>query len=424
VGILLGAIGDDVTGSTDLGLMLSKHGMSVVQVLGLPPPGAAWHEAQALIVALKSRTAPPAQALADSLAACDFLVAQGARQIFFKYCSTFDSTAQGNIGPVADALLRRLEAGITIYCPAFPENGRTVYNGHLFVGSNLLSESGMQHHPLTPMSDSNLVRFLARQLGQPQGVGLISYGTVNQGPAAVRRRLRQLAGAQIRHVIVDALTDRHLFTLAEACADLILVTGGSGLAMGLPSNFRRAGLLGESSGPAELPKLPGSAVILSGSCSPATQRQVSRMSSRCPSLQVEPLRLAAGKMLVEDIAHWVCKRVEQGPVLIYATAAADQVAEVQAELGCKAAGDLIEKAMGELAMRFAQKGVRKFIVAGGETSGAVIEALKIRALRIGPEIAPGVPWTVTQGEPVLCLALKSGNFGDDDFFEKAIGMLP
>jgi uncharacterized protein YgbK (DUF1537 family) len=424
VAILLGAIGDDVTGSTDLALMLSKHGMSVVQTVGLPQAGTAVHDAQAAVVALKSRTAPVEQAVADSLAACDWLLAQGARQVFFKYCSTFDSTEQGNIGPVAEALMERLGAEITIYCPAFPANGRSVYNGHLFVGEDLLSDSSMRHHPLTPMTDSNLVRFLGRQVRTPGTVGLISYATVDRGPAAIRDGLQALAGRKCLHAVVDALTDRHLLDIGEACADLKLVTGGSGVAMGLPLNFRRAGLLADSAGPAPLPRLDGGIAVLAGSCSAATRRQVGRMSARFPSVCIDPHVLASGQMPVGDIARWAAERVGEAPVLIYSTAGPEQVAAVQALLGREAAGHLVEQAMGEIAQRLRQAGVRTFIVAGGETSGAVMAALSVRSLRIGPEIAPGVPWTVTEGEPRLCLALKSGNFGDDDFFEKAVRMLP
>jgi uncharacterized protein YgbK (DUF1537 family) len=422
--ILLGAIGDDVTGSTDLALMLSKHGMSVMQFIGLPSPGSVVYEAQAAVVALKSRTAAVEQAVSESLAACDYLLAQGARQIFFKYCSTFDSTEKGNIGPVAEALLKRLGAGFTIYCPAFPENGRTVYNGHLFVGRELLSDSSMRHHPLTPMTDSNLVRFLGRQVRSSETVALIDYATVDRGPAAIRERLQELAGRKCRHVVVDALTNRHLAAIGEACADLKLVTGGSGAAMGLPLNFRRAGLLEDSAGAALLPKLNGGTAVLAGSCSAATRRQVACMATRCPSVCIDPCALAGGKRVIKDIARWAAERIGNGTILIYSTAEPEQVAAVQAQLGREAAGHLIEQAMGELALRLRQAGVRKFIVAGGETSGAVMAALQVRSLRIGPEIAPGVPWTVTEDEPRLCLALKSGNFGDDDFFEKAVRMLP
>lgn len=253
---------------------------------------------------------------------------------------------------------------------------------------------------------------------------MIDYATVERGPTAIRSRLQELAGGQCRHVVVDALTNPHLFAIGEACADLKLLTGGSGVAMGLPKNFRRAGPLADATGAAALPRLAGWTAVLAGSCSAATRRQVARMSARCPSICIDPYELAAGKMAVEDIARRAIKRLAEGPVLIYSTAEPERVAAVQAQLGREAAGRLIEQAMGELALRLRQAGVSKFIVAGGETSGAVMAALKVGLLRIGPEIAPGVPWTSTTEEPRLCLALKSGNFGDDDFFEKAARMLP
>lgn len=274
------------------------------------------------------------------------------------------------------------------------------------------------------MTDSNLVRFLGRQVRESGTVALIDYATVDRGAAAIRDRLQELGGRKYRHVVVDALTNTHLVAIGEACADLKLVTGGSGVAMGLPLNFRREGLLGDSAGPVPLPKLAGGTVVLAGSCSAATRRQVARMSARCPSVGIDPRELACGKMVIEDIAHWAAERVGESPVLIYSTAEPEQVASVQAQLGREAAGHLIEQAMGKLALRLRQAGVCKFIVAGGETSGAVMAALQVRSLRIGPEIAPGVPWTVGEDEPRLCLALKSGNFGGDDFFEKAVGMLP
>ncbi len=412
--LLIGAIGDDVTGSTDLALMLSKQGMAVVQTI----------EARAAVVALKSRTAPAAQAVAESLTACDWLLAQGARQIVFKYCSTFDSTGAGNIGPVAEALLERLDAGLTIYCPAFPENGRTVYNGHLFVGGDLLSDSGMRNHPLTPMTDASLVRLLRGQVRNPDTVGLIDYAVVDRGPEAIRQRLQEAAVCGRRHLVVDALSDRHLVAIADACGHLKLVTGAAGVALGLPSNFRRSGLLEGSAGAAALPTLAGGTAVLAGSCSAATQRQVARMAAHCRSIRLDPLELASGRTRLSDIAGWAAREIGEGPVLVYSTAAPEQVAAVQARLGRAAAGRLVEQAMAGLAARLCQAGVRNLVVAGGETSGAVLAALRVRALRIGPEIAPGVPWTVTEGEPRLCLALKSGNFGGEDFFEKAIAMLP
>jgi uncharacterized protein YgbK (DUF1537 family) len=274
------------------------------------------------------------------------------------------------------------------------------------------------------MTDSNLVRFLGKQVRKSETVGLIDYTAVDQGPAVIRERLQDLAGRKCRHIVVDALTNRHIIAIGEACADMKLVTGGSGVAMGLPANFRRAGLLEESNGAKILPKLDGATAILAGSCSAATRRQVVRMSAQCPSVYLDPMALAGSQMPVEDIAGWAVGRIKEGAVLIYSTAEPAQVAAVQEQLGREEAGHLIEQAMGALALRLREAGVRKFIVAGGETSGAVMGAFQVHALRIGPEIAPGVPWTVTEGEPRLCLALKSRNFGDEDFFKKAIWMLP
>jgi uncharacterized protein YgbK (DUF1537 family) len=421
--IILGAIGDDMTGSTDLALMLGKNGMSVVQYIGRPQPGASVEGAQAAVVGLKSRTIPVDEAIAESLAACDWLIEQGAGQIFFKYCSTFDSTEKGNIGPVAEALLKRLQGDITIFCPAFPENGRTVYNGHLFVGQDLLSESGMRHHPLTPMTDSNLVRFLGRQVNNSQNVGLISYDRVVHGPEAVKESLQNLVDDGCRYAVVDALSDDHLRMIGAACDELKLITGGSGVAMGLPENYRRAGYLAEAGGLAELPDLEGNAVVLAGSCSAATRRQVRRMADRHPALAIDPLALANGEAKITDFLDRARSSMQKGPLLIYSTAEPDKVSAVQAKLGRDKAGHLVENAFAELAAGLYEAGVRKWIVAGGETSGAVLSTLDVRAIRIGPEIAPGVPWTVSVGERPVCLALKSGNFGDDDFFETALEIL-
>lgn len=422
--LLLGAIGDDMTGSTDLALMLGKQRISVIQFIGIPRPGVEVKNAQAAVVALKSRTAPVEEAVSESLEACDWLLKQGARQIFFKYCSTFDSTEKGNIGPVAKALLGRLNGEITVFCPAFPENGRTVYNGHLFVGQDLLSESSMRDHPLTPMRDANLVRFLGKQVGAAERVGLVPYDMVDQGPGAIRESLNGLVRKGKRYAIVDAMTNRHLMDIGKACADLKLVTGGSGVAMGLPENFREAGLLTREGGLERLPKLEGGAGVLAGSCSLATRRQVKQMSQMHPAIALDPLALADRDQTVEQIVEWATKRISKEPVLIYSTAEPEDVAAVQAKLGREQAGTLVEETLAAVAVELRNAGMKKLIVAGGETSGAVLSALGVTSLRIGPEIAPGVPWTVSVEEPAMCLALKSGNFGEEDFFERALEVLP
>jgi uncharacterized protein YgbK (DUF1537 family) len=420
--LLLGCIADDFTGATDLANTLVRNGMHTIQIIGVPdgldmPAGA-----EAVVVALKSRTAPAADAVAQSVASCRWLRRAGARQIFFKYCSTFDSTDEGNIGPVADALRAELATDFATVCPAFPETGRTIYLGHLFVGDALLSDSPMRTHPLTPMTDANLVRVLGRQTGAP--VRLVPYATVRQGAEAVRAACDGLRGAGVAYAVIDALEDADLRCLGIACADLVLATGGSGAAMGLPENFRRAGLLPARSGTEELPAIGGGAAVLSGSCSPATLAQVERMRARHASLMLDPIALAErGEAAISDALAWAVAGLEDGPILIYASAPPDTVKAVQAKLGRGRAGAVVEHALAALARGLVKAGVRRLVVAGGESAGAVVQALGLRALRIGPQIDPGVPATLSLGEPPLALALKSGNFGAEDFFLRAIEKL-
>ncbi|MFM0074391.1 four-carbon acid sugar kinase family protein [Paraburkholderia sediminicola] len=420
---LLGCIADDFTGATDLANMLVRGGMRTVQTIGVPASNEAV-DADALVVALKSRTIPAADAVAQSLAALDWLRAQGCRQFFFKYCSTFDSTDAGNIGPVTDALLDALsaEAGataFTIACPAFPENGRTIYRGYLFVGDTLLNESGMENHPLTPMRDANLVRVLQRQSGSK--VGLVRYDTVAKGVSAVRDSLAALRGDGVRISIADAVSDADLYVLGEACADLTLITGGSGIALGLPANFRRAGLLAEGNNAAQLPRVEGLSAVLAGSASKATNAQVAEWRETRPAFRIDPLAAARGEPVVEQALAFAQQYLDKAePVLIYATATPDEVKAVQRELGVNEAGHLVESTLASIARGLLERGVRKFVVAGGETSGAVVQALDVRTLRIGAQIDPGVPATATTDADPLALALKSGNFGTTDFFEKAL----
>ncbi|WAH55644.1 four-carbon acid sugar kinase family protein [Pseudomonas silvicola] len=417
---LLGCIADDFTGATDLANMLVRGGMRTVQSIGIPEESlAAGLDADAIVIALKSRTVPVADAVEESLAALEWLRARGCEQIFFKYCSTFDSTAAGNIGQVSEALLARLGSDFTLACPAFPENGRTIFRGHLFVQDQLLNESGMQHHPLTPMGDANLVRVLQEQT--TLRVGLLRYDTVAQGAEPVRQRIAQLRAEGIGMAIADAVSDTDLYTLGAACADLPLLTGGSGLALGLPENFRRAGKLRDSDA-AQLPAVSGGDVVLAGSASVATNGQVAAwLEAGRPALRIDPLALAAGKPVVEQALAFA--RDAGQTVLVYATSSPDEVKAVQAQLGVERAGSLVEKALGDIAKGLLQAGVRRFVVAGGETSGAVVQALGVRLLQIGAQIDPGVPATVSsQGEP-LALALKSGNFGGRDFFTKALKQL-
>ena len=413
--MLLGAISDDLTGGTDLALMLKRNGMTVSQVIGVPEDLDAL-DADAVVISLKSRTIPAADAVAQSLAAARALHAAGARQIFVKYCSTFDSTDEGNIGPVAAALLAETGAPWAIVCPAFPGARRTIYQGHLFVGDQLLSDSPMRDHPLTPMRDANLVRVLSRQT--EIGVGLVAYPLIEAGPDAIRAALDAEAAAGRRLIVVDTLSDAHLMTIGKALDGAPLVTGGSGVAMGLPANF---GLAVASNAAGERLAAPaGRALVLAGSCSAATRGQIAAAErAGLASIRLDPFAVAAGEQSAAEVAAWLERQPAGRPALIYASASPADVAAAQQQLGTAEAGHLIETRLGEIAREAIAKGVTRLIVAGGETSGAVVAALGIKALAIGPEIAPGVPWTRVVAGPDIVLALKSGNFGQEDFFLSA-----
>jgi uncharacterized protein YgbK (DUF1537 family) len=419
VSVLLGCIADDFTGATDLAGMLVRHGMRTVQMVGVPgnpkPPA----QTDAIVVALKSRTTPAHQAVAQSLPALAWLKKAGCKQFFFKYCSTFDSTDAGNIGPVIDALLAALDSKFTIACPAFPENKRTVFKGHLFVGDTPLHESGMQNHPLTPMTDPNLVRVLSRQTRRK--VGLVPFDDVSLGPQGISAAIDRLRSTETEIAIVDAVRDADLLAIGTACADLPLITGGSGIAMGLPQNFRQSGLLAPNPQAGRLPRITGPGVVIAGSCSQATLEQIERMKRERPWFRVDPLALASDIPVVEDALNWAAPLLRDGPLLIYASATPSEVQATQTQLGSTRAGELVEQALAGIAQGLVGLGVRRFIVAGGETSGAVVNRLGIKGLHIGQQIDPGVPWTVSVGAPSLTLALKSGNFGTPDFFLKAWG---
>ena len=416
--MLLGAVADDLTGATDLALMISRQGMKTVQVIGALPDGRNLGDADAVVVALKSRTIPAAEAVAMSLNAAKALRAAGAEQLIFKYCSTFDSTDAGNIGPVAEALLESIGADFTIACPAFPAAGRSIYWGYLFVGDVLLSESPMKDHPLTPMRDSSLVRVLQRQVSGK--VGLVPLAIVDCGAAAVREAFEKAKAAGERFVIVDAIRDEHLRTIGLACADMPLITGGSGIAMGLPDNFRAAKKLAANSAPTTLKAPPGRSVILAGSCSAATRGQVqAAIDAGAPALRLDALEIASGATTARGVADWVIASGAAHPPLVYSSADPATVRAVQEQLGVAYAGELVEKLLAEVGRLLLSKGYARFLIAGGETSGAVVGALGVNALQIGPEIDPGVPWTRSIGAPDVALALKSGNFGAPDFFIKA-----
>ena len=425
--IILGAIADDFTGATDLANNLVRGGMRCLQVIGVPLEEIDLQEIDAVVVALKSRSCPVEEAVNDSLAALEWLRQQGARQLFFKYCSTFDSTNQGNIGPVADALLEALEANQTVMVPAFPINGRTVYQGHLFVGVRLLNDSGMQHHPLNPMQDADLVRVLSRQTLHP--VGLANRAILAKGAEATRAHLSALAEQGVRHVICDSLDEQDLDELADATVLMPLVTGGSGLGQALPAQYRAQGWLDTITEPGRLTPASGGALVLSGSCSRATLAQVADFLAKHPGggFALDPLTLSEGGKQWEQALSFALKRLSsQASVLIYASTDPEKVKTAQAELGVERAGHLVEEALSQLAVALVNEGVGRLLVAGGETSGAVVSALGITTLRIGEQIDPGVPWTqapLSGRQAPLSLALKSGNFGGVDFFTRAFEVL-
>lgn len=411
--MILGCIGDDFTGSSDVANTLAKGGMHTALYPGIPDVGAV-DDVDAGVVALKTRTVPVAEAVAASLAALDWLRQQGCRQFLFKYCSTFDSTDEGNIGPVAEALADALGASAVVACPAFPSTGRTIYQGHLFVGDRLLSESGMQNHPLTPMHDPDLRRVLSRQSRAP--AGHVPHQVVRQGPQAIADAL---AKAEARLLIVDAISDDDLIAIGTALADAPLITGGSGIALGLPANYRRAGYL--SAEPPVWQGQSGPAAVLAGSVSQATRGQVAHHEAAGqPVLRLDVDRIASGNYQISELADWVFE--QQGIPLVTTTADPDAVAAAQQRHGREAVSAAIEQLFADLARTLVERGVTRLISAGGETSGAVVGALGNGAMSIGPEIDPGVPALLMADRP-LVLALKSGNFGAENFFMKAARVL-
>ena len=409
----LGVIADDFTGATDIAGFLVAGGLHTVQLNGVPAASDV-PDVDAVVVSLKSRSIEPESAVAQSLAALAALREAGAERVLFKYCSTFDSTPRGNIGPVTDALMDALATDVTIICPSLPVNGRTVYQGYLFVGDVLLSESGMRNHPVTPMTDASLVRLMEAQSRGRAGV--VPFPVVHQGPDAVRAAIDDLRAQGVRYVVVDTLTDADLLTIGEAVGDLPLTTGGSGLGGGLARAL--SGSEGSTAAAAWTP-VPGRGVVLSGSASVMTNRQVDAYRRVAPSLAVDVDRLLdEPDSYRAEVLAWVLGRDASPAPLVYATASPDEVRRVQEAHGAQVTAEAIEGLFGWLASQLKDAGVRRFIVAGGETSGAVTTALGVDGFHVGPQIAPGVPW-VRSLDDTTELALKSGNFGDVDFFTRA-----
>ena len=416
----LGCIADDFTGATDLASMLARSGVNVSLRIGVPL-SAPENTAEIEVIALKTRSISASKAIEESLSALKWLKEAGAKKYFFKYCSTFDSTAEGNIGPVSEALMNELKVDQTIYCPAFPENGRSIYMGNLFVGQKLLSESSMKDHPLTPMNDSNLMRLLSAQVSRR--VGLADRIVVNSGVNSLKEKLISLKENDVPHVIVDAVADTDLDTIASACQDMDFITGGSALAMPLAEFYKASGKISANDNSFMNKKLNTGSIILSGSCSEMTIIQVKNFIQRgAAAFQLDPIDLAENG--VKKVLDWLSSQDFTKNIIIYATSDPDTVKKVQAELGVDMAGKIVEQGLSECAIAARELGIKNFIIAGGETSGAITKALNVRQLDIGIEIAPGVPWTFSgKRNNQIALSLKSGNFGSEEFFTEALNKL-
>ncbi|MEP7456622.1 3-oxo-tetronate kinase [Phyllobacterium sp. SB3] len=416
--MLLGVIADDFTGASDIANTLTKGqgrqgGMVTSQYIGVPNYNAA-AEIEAGVISLKSRSIPAAEAVELSLAALSWLKGQGCRQFVFKYCSTFDSTEKGNIGPVAEALAEALGVRGIVACPAFPATGRTVYQGHLFVHDKPLNESGMQNHPLTPMIDANIRRWLQRQT---QGrVGLVPITTVRRGTAAIRSTLQKCADRGETLVIVDAINDNDLVRIGRVCAKAVLLTGGSGIAMGLPANFITSGLAAGK--PRVFRGRQGPEAILAGSCSGTTRDQIAVHARDHPVLAISVDDVMGGRTTVSNIVAFVTANHGKSP-LVYTSGTPEQVAEAYQRYGREIVTERLDRLFAETARQLVNGGVRRLVVAGGETSGAVAQALDLGDLAIGPEVSPGVPILLSRRREIA-LALKSGNFGSPAFFKEAL----
>jgi 3-dehydrotetronate 4-kinase len=424
VTLALGCIADDYTGASDLANTLTRCGLRTVQTIGVPADNLDLPEVDAVVVSLKSRSIEAGLAVSRSRAAEKWLRGRGARHVLFKICSTFDSTDAGNIGPVMDAL--RADSGdpIVLVTPAFPETGRTVYQGNLFVGSVPLNESPLRDHPLNPMHDSNLVRVLARQ--SQTKVGLVDLADMARGPGAVRARLADLSNRGFGAAIADAVFERDLETLGTVALEHRVSVGASGIGLGLARALLASGQV-KSNAPNAMSDAPvgGAAACLAGSCSQATLQQIANAEAAMPVLHLDPDQAVAGKDEARRALAWARDRLKQGPILIASSSKPDEVAALQARHGRDTAGHAIEQAMADIAAGLVQSGVRRLVVAGGETSGAVVDRLRIPGFLVGAEIAAGVPVlrAVGASEGSMLLALKSGNFGGPEFFGDALKLM-
>nr|WP_246820139.1 3-oxo-tetronate kinase [Bradyrhizobium iriomotense] len=419
----MGCIADDYTGASDLANTLTRAGLRTVQTIGVPADDLALPEVDAVVVSLKSRSIEAGVAVSRSRAADKWLRGRGASHVLFKICSTFDSTDAGNIGPVMDALRADCGEGAVLVTPAFPETGRTVYQGNLFVGAVPLNESPLKDHPLNPMHDSNLVRVLARQ--SKTQIGLVDLATVTRGADAVQTRLAELATKGIGAAIIDAVFDRDLETIGLVAAEHRLSVGASGIGLGLARALVSTGKVKSAAASNEAgAAVGGSVACLAGSCSQATLQQIANAERVMPVLHLDPDRILTSAGEAQRALDWARPRLPEGPVLIASSSTPGQVAALQARHGRDAAGHAIEQTMADIAESLVKSGVRRLVVAGGETSGAVVDRLKIPGFLVGVEIAAGVPVLRAVGvEGDMLLALKSGNFGGAEFFSDALRLM-
>lgn len=411
---MLGVIADDFTGASDIASFLVENGLKTVQMNGVSDC-ALQSQVDAIVISLKSRSNPVEEAIAQSLQALEWLQQNGCKQFYFKYCSTFDSTEKGNIGPVTDALLDALQDDFTMICPALPVNGRTIFNGYLFVGNVLLNESGMQNHPITPMKDANLVRLMDKQARGK--TGLVSYSDLMKGADFVKSRFAELKQQGFRYAVVDSVDNSQLAVLAEAIADFKLVTGGSGLAA-----YMAARLSGGKQGDNALLPNKAKTVVLSGSCSVMTNKQVAKYAEKAPHVYLDVAQSISNPAYADELAQWVLANLNHTLApMVYATVSPEKLKQIQAEFGADKASHAIENTFAQLAEKLKAAGVVNFITAGGETSSIVVQQLGFTGFHIGKQIAPGVPWLKALDDNIF-LALKSGNFGTEDFFAFAQGM--
>ena len=420
--MLIGAIADDFTGASDIANTLAKGlpgegGLRTAQFPGLPEADAP-KDVDAGVIALKSRSAPVREAVDQSLAALRWFLAQGCRQIVFKVCSTFDSTPAGNIGPVAEAIAAALGTSGVVVCPAFPTAGRTVYQGHLFVHDRLLSESGMQDHPLTPMTDPDIRRWLARQATAP--VGHVPQSVVSSGAEGIATALAAQAATGHVLTVVDATGDGDLLAIGAAVADVPFLTGGSGVAIGLPRNVFAKGLARPDT--SRFSGIEGPEAILAGSCSGATRDQIGVHAQNHPVFPIDVAAVMEGHLTAPSLVAFIAENTGRAP-LVYSSGAPEQVRAFQDRFGPDNVAHRLDALFADTARALVSRGTRRIVVAGGETSGAVASALGVPTLLIGPEIDPGVPVLIAEGRMPLALALKSGNFGAPDFYAKALRIM-